>query len=192
MGIFSIISYSYSPLYKDSVDESKSVVLLASMKKISKIKESSKNVFGMNQWLPEESIDAGKGHEWRSRLPSGANDSIAYGVGESIMKPHKLDESNAIFTLNMNKDYKKRVRKVDVERQQMEMMNRQADEVLVKTGVEMRQLEEAQKTMIQGHQGATQESKNHNHGGDSIATIPKSSEHNVENAIPKSAFVKIE
>jgi len=36
-------------------------------------------------------------------------------------KPNKLDQSDAIFTLNMNKNYKNRVRKVDVERQKEEL-----------------------------------------------------------------------
>ena len=36
-------------------------------------------------------------------------------------KPNKLDQSDAIFTLNMNKNFKNRVRRVDVERQQEEL-----------------------------------------------------------------------
>lgn len=50
---------------------------------------------------------------------------IKFIVSESIYKPHKLDESNAIFTLNMNKNYKNRVRKVDIERQQEELRKAQ-------------------------------------------------------------------
>jgi hypothetical protein len=154
------------------------MVLLASMKKISKIKESSKNLIGMNPMIPEGSIDPGKSSGWRIKMQGGANESFAYGVGESIMKPNKLEESNAFVYLK--KDPKNRVRLFDKEKRQMEMLNHQAEEVLEKTGVEMRQLEEAQKIMIQGHQGATQESKHHNNGGYSIVTIPK------------SAFVKME
>jgi hypothetical protein len=163
------------------------------MRKISNIKDSSKNVIEMNPMMPEESIDAGKSNGWRIKMQGGANDSFAYGVGESIMKPHNVGESNAIIYLK--KDYTKRVRKYDVEKQQMDMMNREAEEVLEKTGVEMRQLEEAQKATIQGHQGAAQESKHQNN-----YNCIESSEQITETAlprdsiviIPKSAFIKME
>lgn len=54
-------------------------------------------------------------------------------VGDSMYNPQKLDESNAIFTLNMNKNYKNRVRKVDVERHEqlkLAQMQGQGDAVI--------------------------------------------------------------
>lgn len=160
-------------VYKGSIDGSRSGVLSASIKKISRIKESTKNLGRVNHMIYEDSIDVNKNNGWRIKVQGGANDSIAYGVGESIIKPHKLDESNAIFTLNMNKDFKKRIRKVDVERQQMAMMlQNQNDEIIEKSEIERIQYEEDKK-MMQGHQGATQESKPYNYGGDSLAIIRK-------------------
>lgn len=75
-------------------------------------------------------------------------------VGESIYKPHKLDESKTIFTLNMNKNYKNRVRKVDVERQQ-EMLK---------------------KAQMQGQGAIIQKSTDgqFNNGNDSLAIISNS------------------
>jgi hypothetical protein len=162
------------------------------MKKISKIKESSKNIIGLNQMMPEGSIDADKSNGWGIKMQVGPNESVAYGVGESIMKPQNVEESSNMFTINRQKDYKNRVRKTDKERRQRAMTNHQVAEILEKTGIEMGQLEEAHKTMIQGHQGATQESKSPLRGEDSIATFRKSNEHNVEDVTPKSSFVKIE
>jgi len=71
----------------------------------------------------EQSIDTNKKDGWLIRLKStgGANESLAFGVGESMIRPQKLDESNTMFTLKMNKDFTNRIRKVDVERQQLEL-----------------------------------------------------------------------
>jgi hypothetical protein len=161
-------------IYRGSVDESRSGVLSASIRKINRVKESAKNLGGVNHMIYEDSVDVGKNNGWRIKVQGGANDSIAYGVGESIIKPHKLDESNAIFTLNMNKDFTKRIRKVDVERQQMAMMlQNQNNEIIEKSEIDMMEYEENKKMMVQGHQGATQESKPRNYVGDSLAIIRK-------------------
>jgi hypothetical protein len=77
----------------------------------------------------DESIDPQKKDGWKIHLKKNIDESFAYGgkmennpiVGESMnYKPNKLDQSDAIFTLNMNKNFKNRVRRVDVERQQEE------------------------------------------------------------------------
>lgn len=105
---------------KDSLNISKSNVLLQSVGKYSKIKESGKGIARFNNMNYDESIDINNRDEGFMRLKStlGPNESVAFGVGESIMKPQKLDESNMMFTLNMHKDFTHRVRKVDMDRQQ--------------------------------------------------------------------------
>jgi hypothetical protein len=50
-----------------------------------------------------------------------------------MLKPQKLDESNVMFTLNMNKNKKNRVRKVDVERHEelkLAQMQGQGDTII--------------------------------------------------------------
>ena len=108
---------------KASLDASKTNVLLGSIGKLQKLKENpGPGMQNPNRMIYDQSIDANKHDGWRIRPMPSANESIAYGVGESIIKPHTLDESGAVFTLNMNKDFRKRIRKVDIERQQREMM----------------------------------------------------------------------
>ena len=63
-----------------------------------------------------------------------------------------MDESNSIFTLNMNKNYKNRVRKVDIERQQEE-------------------LKKAQEMQGQGDTVIKGEQNNQNNENDSIAVF---------------------
>jgi len=106
-------------MMKNSLDASKSNVLLSSIGKLTKIKESNKGNPKFNNMMYDESIDMQNKDGWFMRLKStlGPNESMAYGVEESI-KPQKLDESNMMFTLNMHKDFTNRIRKVDVDRQQ--------------------------------------------------------------------------
>jgi len=112
-------------LHSSTVNTGKSGVLTGSIKKLTKIKGSGNGNPSGNAMVYEESIDVTKKDGWLIRIKNGASDSLAFAVGdnmgESIIKPHKLDESKDIFNLNMNKDFTKRIRKVDVERQQLEM-----------------------------------------------------------------------
>ncbi|CAI2380484.1 unnamed protein product [Moneuplotes crassus] len=107
---------------KSSIDANKSGVLSGSISKLARIKENSKGIPRNGSMIYDESIDVTKKDGWLIRIQgSNANESLAFGVGESIIKPHKLDESGAVFTHRRNNDFKKRIRKVDVERQQMEL-----------------------------------------------------------------------
>ena len=50
-----------------------------------------------------------------------SSNNNTYIVGDSVYKPQTLDQSDAIFNIIANKDFTKRIRKVDIERQQEEL-----------------------------------------------------------------------